>query len=351
MTSPPTGSRPSNSIQSDPDGRAGEDLDGDRSISHARPSFEAPALLGRPRIGSTVGFHGRRRRAIVPSWSQSARVIAISLAHAHRDAKAQCPPLRSGRPLRGMANLGLIEECGIRPGLRSRRPTRETSPPMPANRARSPAPCRRRSSRRPAIFDVQTKADGPVRGRSRLTDAMLREWPSGDLFGLSQNAGMGWKPSRSRPRPVPDPQHPGGPARAGRVADRAGVSHGPLGGRPAGPGGGRGADGAGRGPVRRDGLRPLRRPDPGHARDDGQPAVPERRGDRLPPADPLAAEAEGRARRRDLRQGLARDDAGPGRLEASAGRARPRRRDPAAARGRGRRQDPVDRRRGTRTAS
>ena len=24
---------------------------------------------------------------------------------------------------------------------------------------------------------------------------MLREWPSGDLFGLSQNAGMGWKPA------------------------------------------------------------------------------------------------------------------------------------------------------------
>ena len=23
---------------------------------------------------------------------------------------------------------------------------------------------------------------------------MLREWPSGDLFGLSQNAGMGWSP-------------------------------------------------------------------------------------------------------------------------------------------------------------
>ena len=28
-----------------------------------------------------------------------------------------------------------------------------------------------------------------------LTDEMLRELPSGDLFGLSQNAGMGWSPA------------------------------------------------------------------------------------------------------------------------------------------------------------
>ena len=46
----------------------------------------------------------------------------------------------------------------------------------------------------PALFEVQTKADGPV-GSLPLTDAMLRDWPSGDLFGLTQNAGMGWKPS------------------------------------------------------------------------------------------------------------------------------------------------------------
>jgi putative YjhG/YagF family dehydratase len=45
-----------------------------------------------------------------------------------------------------------------------------------------------------SIYEVQTKAEGPV-GSIPLTDAMLREWPSGDLFGLSQNAGMGWKPA------------------------------------------------------------------------------------------------------------------------------------------------------------
>ena len=41
--------------------------------------------------------------------------------------------------------------------------------------------------------DVKTKADGP-QGSLPLTDDMLRHWPSGDLFALSQNAGMGWLP-------------------------------------------------------------------------------------------------------------------------------------------------------------
>ena len=41
--------------------------------------------------------------------------------------------------------------------------------------------------------DVKTKAEGP-QGTLPLTDEMLRHWPSGDLFGLSQNAGMGWTP-------------------------------------------------------------------------------------------------------------------------------------------------------------
>jgi putative YjhG/YagF family dehydratase len=43
------------------------------------------------------------------------------------------------------------------------------------------------------LLDVHTKAEGP-QGTLPLTDLMLRNWPSGDLFSLSQNAGMGWKP-------------------------------------------------------------------------------------------------------------------------------------------------------------
>ena len=44
------------------------------------------------------------------------------------------------------------------------------------------------------MFDIRTKADGPS-GSLPLTDEMLRTWSSGDLFGLTQNAGMGWSPT------------------------------------------------------------------------------------------------------------------------------------------------------------
>jgi putative YjhG/YagF family dehydratase len=49
-------------------------------------------------------------------------------------------------------------------------------------------------SKDPALFDVPSRAPGPV-GSLPLTAEMLRERPSGDLFGLSQNAGMGWNPA------------------------------------------------------------------------------------------------------------------------------------------------------------
>jgi len=43
-------------------------------------------------------------------------------------------------------------------------------------------------------FDVETKAKGPE-GSLPLTEEMLRSSPSGDLFAMSQNVGMGWNPS------------------------------------------------------------------------------------------------------------------------------------------------------------
>ena len=46
----------------------------------------------------------------------------------------------------------------------------------------------------PALYDVQTHARGP-QGALPLTDEMLRTWSSGDLFGLTQAAGMGWTPA------------------------------------------------------------------------------------------------------------------------------------------------------------
>jgi putative YjhG/YagF family dehydratase len=46
----------------------------------------------------------------------------------------------------------------------------------------------------PALYDIHTRAAGPT-GSLPLTAEMLRDRPSGDLFGWSQNAGMGWNPS------------------------------------------------------------------------------------------------------------------------------------------------------------
>jgi putative YjhG/YagF family dehydratase len=46
----------------------------------------------------------------------------------------------------------------------------------------------------PEIYDLRTSAAGPE-GSLPLTEDMLRNWASGDLFGLSQDAGMGWNPS------------------------------------------------------------------------------------------------------------------------------------------------------------
>ena len=45
------------------------------------------------------------------------------------------------------------------------------------------------------LWEVITKGDGPP-GELPLTEEMLLNAPSGDLFGLTQNAGMGWNPSQ-----------------------------------------------------------------------------------------------------------------------------------------------------------
>jgi putative YjhG/YagF family dehydratase len=46
----------------------------------------------------------------------------------------------------------------------------------------------------PAVYDVQTSAAGPA-GSLPLTEELLRHAPSGDLFGWSQDVGMGWNPA------------------------------------------------------------------------------------------------------------------------------------------------------------
>ncbi|MCX6029313.1 MAG: YjhG/YagF family D-xylonate dehydratase [Chloroflexi bacterium] len=49
----------------------------------------------------------------------------------------------------------------------------------------------------PSIYDVRTHAPGPA-GELPLDEEYLRTAPSGDLFGLTQDAGMGWDPVKLR---------------------------------------------------------------------------------------------------------------------------------------------------------
>ncbi|WP_019534822.1 YjhG/YagF family D-xylonate dehydratase [Paenibacillus ginsengihumi] len=51
-----------------------------------------------------------------------------------------------------------------------------------------------------ALYEVTTRAPGPE-GRLPLSDELLRHAPSGDLFGMSQNVGMGWQPDRLNGKP------------------------------------------------------------------------------------------------------------------------------------------------------
>ena len=46
----------------------------------------------------------------------------------------------------------------------------------------------------PSLYDIRTRVPGPS-GTLPLTAELLRERPSGDLFGWTQDAGMGWNPA------------------------------------------------------------------------------------------------------------------------------------------------------------
>ncbi|MBM3787641.1 MAG: YjhG/YagF family D-xylonate dehydratase, partial [Acidobacteria bacterium] len=53
----------------------------------------------------------------------------------------------------------------------------------------------------PSIFEVHPAAPGPS-GTLPLIPADLLHRPSGDIFGMTQNAGMGWDPSSLRGKEI-----------------------------------------------------------------------------------------------------------------------------------------------------
>ena len=88
----------------------------------------------------------------------------------------------------------------------------------------------------PAVYDMQSSAAGPS-GSLPLTEELLRNAPSGELFGWSHDVGMGWKPAElNRPEFLILSTQGGIRAPDGN-SYRAGLSHRPLGSRSAHEGG------------------------------------------------------------------------------------------------------------------
>ena len=167
------------------------------------------------------------------------------------------------------------------------------------------------SSDDPSIYDIRTDAPGPS-GQLPLTPRMLRTLPSGDIFGWTQDAGMGVESGPPRTGRVPHPQHAGRHSRRGRLARRARIPHGSLrGGPPDARGGGRAAR-ARRHTLCRVLQRPVRRADAGNPRNDGLASLPQRRSASLATPHQVPADSAWRDRRRDLRQGSAGHDDGTG---------------------------------------
>ncbi len=129
----------------------------------------------------------------------------------------------------------------------------------------------------PSVLEVTTAGAGP-QGRLPLTAEMLLEQPSGDIFGLTQNAGMGWAPHELlRPQFLMLSTHGGIRAPDGTpIALGYHTGHWEIGLlMQAAADELRAARAACRSPAFV--LRSVRRPHPGHGRHDGQPRLPQRR--------------------------------------------------------------------------
>ena len=162
------------------------------------------------------------------------------------------------------------------------------------------------------LFDISIRADGPS-GALPFTPEMLRTRPSGDLFGWTQNAGMGWDPSALGGKEFLMLSTHGGI----RAPDGTPIALGYHTGHwEVGLLVEAAADvfkAAGAVPFAGVLHRSVRRPVAGHDRRCSTACrIRNDAAHGVPPADPIAADAARRAGRRDLRQGTARDDDGAG---------------------------------------
>ncbi len=180
------------------------------------------------------------------------------------------------------------------------------------------------------IDTSRIEGDGPE-GRLPLTAEMLRGEPSGNIFGLTQNAGMGWRPDALGGAQYVIVSTMGGvrSERGEPIALGYHTGHWEIGLLV------RGAAEA----LRAAGAIPFAVycSDPCDGRTQGTTgmfdslAYRNDAADRDAAADPLAADGVGRARHRDVRQGTAGDDAGACRDEGAAWSDRPWRCDASGA--------------------
>ena len=113
--------------------------------------------------------------------------------------------LHSGKKERGYRNPNSFDFEAPKPEQRkpslNRLPRREVNPRLQKQRLTytlnsvPPTLSEILDSQQPALYEVRSHAHGP-QGSAPITPEMLLQLPSGDLFGWSQNAGMGWNPAK-----------------------------------------------------------------------------------------------------------------------------------------------------------
>ena len=164
---------------------------------------------------------------------------------------------------------------------------------------RTPPPLEQVLGSAASIGSSRIEGEGPD-GQLPLTAEMLRAEPSGNIFGLTQNAGMGWRPDAlGGPQYVIVSTMGGLRSEQGEaIALGYHTGHWEIGLLVRGAAEALRARGSH--PVRGLLQRPVRRADAGHDRHVRQPGLSERCGHRHAASDPIAAHGLRCAWHRDL---------------------------------------------------